>query len=209
MLNNLAIAENHRYNSSAGVLESCRSLRSLDISAHTTWSDIAYVLLNLPPSARCLRIVGHAPSPADTASLAVAAQLDAIIPKFTTFAVGDCNSSSSKLAPPGFFNGVVSKLSSVERLTIYPTAVTDLAPSLGTLPHLTTLSLQATPAQNAPGLPCAELIELIRASSSLRSISICPVVCGAWSCDEQTTLERATADNKVDLVWLPMTKYYV
>ena len=97
-------------------------------------------------------------------------------------------------------NGVVAKLSSVERLTMPAWAVTDLPAALGQLARLARLELVGGDDPTQPSCVAQEVIEMLSSSESLQLVSIARLVSHDWSPPECQAIERAAAVKSIDVV---------
>jgi hypothetical protein len=159
------------------------------------------LLADLPPSLRTLHLAAAdfndilAPSPS------FVTRLVSVAPQLTAFHFTGGPWIDFPANAPGPLDGVVAELSAVERLTLEPHAVTDLAAALARLPRLVELELVQEEGDDSPYLDRQEVVELLHGAESLRVVSVGKAVGMDWLGGEREAVERAAADKDVKLVW--------
>ena len=138
-----------------------------------------------------------APGPASAEAIDL---LCAVAPRLTRFSFRPGSSWTDAIAHRGMLNGVVAKLSSVERLTMPAWAVTDLSAALGQLACLARLELVGGDDPTQPSCVAQEVIEMLSSSDSLQLVSIARLVSHDWSPPECQAIERAAAVKSIDVV---------
>ncbi len=196
-----------------GILSKFNALRTLSIQ-HEVQQDAFVRLMNDLPDSITSFSVGVIGLYDDEFALAVEMLLAPSAPNFTHFTLLDPIEEGT-LDDRGLYDDLILSLVNVQKLTISPHAVSNLAAVLCALPRLTHVVLALREyddyavettedpiEEGQPEFPAKEVLTLVNSVPQLRQVEILSNTHVGWSAKERKAVGRAAGRHGVKLEWV-------